>query len=80
MRSELLKAMAAAYALGDKAIPRSHDDQLNPALQPLDDPARALASLARHAAAHPGDRTSEEIRQCSDILAKLLAMPHHRQA
>lgn len=79
-RSELLKAMAAAYALGDRAIPRDREQQQNPTLDDLDEPARILASLARYAASHPRDPMSDEIRQTYDLLAKMLAAPRDRQA
>jgi len=77
-RSELLKAIAAARALGDRAIPYRRDEQLNPVTENLDEPARALATLAGYAAAHPGDPMSDEIRQAYDLLAKLLAAPRSR--
>ena len=54
-RSELLKAMAAAYALGDRAIPCGPEAQRNPVTQGLDRPAKALASLARYAVTNPQD-------------------------
>ncbi len=75
-RSQLLKAMSAAYALGDRAIPCNRDRQQNPVTADLDDPARALAALARYAASHPGDPMSDEIRQAYDLLARLLAATH----
>ena len=79
-RSELLKAMAAAYALGDRAIPYRQEQRSNPALSELDEPAQALARLARYAATHPDDPRSAEIHQAYTLLAKLLAAPHDRQA
>ncbi|HEX4231139.1 MAG TPA: hypothetical protein VHZ07_20850 [Bryobacteraceae bacterium] len=45
-RSELLKRMAAAHALGERAIPYGPEQRGNPALADLDAPARALANLA----------------------------------
>lgn len=78
-RSDLLRAMSAAYALGDRAIPCGPAERMNPAMQDLDAPARALASLARYAAAHPDDPMSEEIRHFYDLLAKLLAAPRPRR-
>jgi len=74
-RSQLLKAIAAARGLGDCAIPYSRDEQLSPVTENLDEPALALANLARYAAAHPGDPMSDEIRKAYDLLAKLLAAP-----
>ena len=46
-RSDLLKAIAAAHALRDRAIPYNRDQQLNSVTADLNDPAAALASLAR---------------------------------
>ena len=74
-RSELLKAMAAAHALGDRAIPYNRDQQLNPVTTDLNDPAAALADLARYAAFHPDEPMSAEIRESYDLLARLLAAP-----
>ena len=79
-RSELLKAMAAAYALGDRAIPYPREQRSNPALSDLDEPAQALARLARYAASHPDEPMSAEIREAYTLLATLLAVPHDRQA
>ena len=79
-RTELLKRMAAAYAIGDRAIPCNSEQQKSPVTENLDEPARALASLARYAASHPDDPMSNEIRETYTLLAKLLAVPHDRQA
>jgi hypothetical protein len=74
-RSELLKRMAAAHALGDCAIPYNREQQQNPVTADLDEAARALAKLARYAASHPDDPVSAEIRQSYTLLAELLAAP-----
>lgn len=74
-RAQLLKAMAAAYALGDRAIPYNRDEQQNPVTADLDESAKALAKLARYAAAHPDDPMSAEIRDAYDLLATVLAAP-----
>lgn len=74
-RSDLLKAIAAAHALRDRAIPYNRDQQLNSVTADLNDPAAALASLARYAASHPEEPMSAEIRESYDLLARLLAAP-----
>jgi hypothetical protein len=70
-RRQLLKRMAAAYAMGDRAIP---SERGNPVMADLDEAAKALARLARYAVSHPGDPMSDEIRQAYDLLAKVLAV------
>lgn len=75
-RSELLKAMAAAHALRDRAIPYNREQQQNPLTADLQKPAQALATLARYAASHPGEPMSAEIRDAYTLLAKLLAAPY----
>ncbi|MGH9519422.1 MAG: hypothetical protein ACRD2D_07215 [Terriglobales bacterium] len=74
-RSQLLKRMAMAHALGNRAVPYTRDQQLNPLTADLDEPARELGKLLRYAAAHPGDPMSEEIRRTYDLLATVFAAP-----
>lgn len=74
-RSQLLKRMASAYAMGDSAIPCNRDQQQNPVLADLDEPARALSTLARYVASHPGNPISDEIRHAYDLLSKLRSWP-----
>ena len=75
-RSELLKRMAIAYALGDVAIPYNHEQRNNPLTADLDAPARHLAELLRYAATHPDDPMSDKIRRSHDLIAKVLAVGH----
>jgi hypothetical protein len=68
-RSELLKAMAAAYALGDRAMARGPEQQRNPATRAWIDRPQATGEPCTLCGANPEDPMSAEIRDTWDMLA-----------